>query len=212
MNHRLLLIVPLAAAIALSGCRLRGGGGSADTQQKDDSAELRAQLDAERQRNMDLENRLAAANQNGQGPTLGETGLAGGETIDGFEKTASGGLALPDDFAFAKGSADLNEAGQKAVESLAHKLNEGENAGRKVIVKGFTDDTPVSRSTTKEKYVDNWGLSGARAAAVVRALEKAGVSSDRLNGTFRGQLDPRAPGKDEADKAKNRRVEIYLGG
>jgi chemotaxis protein MotB len=209
MNHRLLLIVPLAAAIALSGCRLRGGGGSAATTDKDSTAQLQAELDAERQRNMELENRLAAANQNQGGETLaGYTG----EVPEGMERTAGGGLALPDDFAFAKGSADLNEAGQKAIDTLAHKLGEGENAGKKVIVKGFTDDTPVSRSSTKEKYVDNWGLSGARAAAVVRALEKAGVSSDRLNGAFRGQLDPRAPGKDEADKAKNRRVEIYLGG
>jgi chemotaxis protein MotB len=140
------------------------------------------------------------------GSTLGST-IEGGP-VEGFEQTASGGVALPEDFAFAKGSAELNSEGQKAVGRLATRLNEGNNASKHVMVKGYTDDSPVARAATKEKYVDNWGLSAARAAAVVRALEKAGVSAERLTGAFRGQLDPRAEGK--ADQAKNRRVEIYL--
>ncbi len=208
MNLRLVLLVPLVAAIALSGCRMRGGGSGsnvAEDEYRSENQRLMQELDAARQRNAQLENRLAMANEN-QGATLGTT-ISGGP-IEGFETTSSGGVALPDDFAFAKGSADLNEDGQKAIERLAARLNEGDNAGKKVVVKGFTDDTPVAKASTKEKYTDNWGLSGARAAAVVRALEKAGVSSDRLNGSFRGQLDPRAAAGE--DKGRNRRVEIYL--
>ena len=48
---------------------------------------------------------------------------------------------------------------------------------------------------------------GSRGA---RALEKAGIISERLTGSFRGQLDPRSSGAE--DKAKNRRVDIYLNG
>src|SRR3954462_5477662 len=117
MNHRLLLIVPLAAAIALSGCRVRGGGGAKATDDEDRVRMLQEQLRAAQDRNMDLENQLAAGRQN-QGSTLGESGIAGGD-LENFERTAGGGLALPDDFAFAKGSADLNPEGQKAIESLA---------------------------------------------------------------------------------------------
>ncbi len=143
------------------------------------------------------------------GPTLGGS-LLGAADIPGLEPTASGGVALPEDFAFAKGSAELNPEGQKTIAKLAEKLDQGENAGRKVVVKGFTDSTPVSRSMTKEKYVDNWGLSAARAASVVRALAKAGVGAERLTGAFRGELDPRATGNSSEDKARNRRVEINL--
>lgn len=205
MNLRLVLLVPLLAAVALSGCRMRGGGSSnvVEDECRSENQRLMQELDAARQRNAQLENRLAMAGED-RGATIGT--VIG--PVEGFETTSSGGVALPDDFAFAKGSADLNEDGQKAIERLAARLNEGDNANKKVIVKGFTDDTPVAKASTKEKYTDNWGLSGARSAAVVRALEKAGVHSDRLNGAFRGQLDPRA-GAGE-DKGRNRRVEIYL--
>ncbi len=212
MRMSLLLIVPLAAAVALSGCRTRGGGGNGDVAEAElraENARLEQQHAVDQSRIRDLQDQLQMAREglNG-GPTLGQTMSIAGDDIEGFERTASGGVALPDDFAFAKGSADLNEDGQKAIERLAARLNEGTNAGKNVVVKGFTDDTPVSRSTTKEKYTDNWGLSAARSASVLRALEKAGVSSDRLHGAFRGQLDPRAQGSE--DKSKNRRVEIFL--
>ncbi len=207
-----LLIVPLVALVVMTGCRTRGGGGSGEVTEAELRAEnqrLEQQIASDQRRIRDLQDQLAMAREgmNG-GPTLGQTLGIAGDDIEGFERTASGGVALPEDFAFAKGSADLNEDGQKAIERLAARLNEGENAGRKVVVKGFTDDTPVSRSSTKEKYTDNWGLSAARAASVLRALEKAGVTSERLHGAFRGQLDPRAQGSE--DKGKNRRVEIFL--
>jgi chemotaxis protein MotB len=115
-------------------------------------------------------------------------------------------LALNEDFAFAKGSADLSPEGKKSIEKIAARLNQGEYSGSTVIVEGHTDDSPVARASTKEKYTDNWGLSGARAASVIRALEAAGVSAKRLKGQFRGEHQPRG-----ADKAANRRVEIYLG-
>jgi flagellar motor protein MotB len=212
MRMTSLLLVPLVAAVALTGCRTRGAGGSGDVTESELRAEnqrLEQQVANDQRRIRELQDQLAMAREglNG-GPTLGQTMGIAGDDIEGFERTASGGVALPEDFAFAKGSAELNEDGQKAIERLAARLNEGANAGKNVIVKGFTDDTPVSRSTTKEKYVDNWGLSAARAASVLRALEKAGVTSERLHGAFRGQLDPRVQGGE--DKGKNRRVEIFL--
>lgn len=208
MTARHWLLVPLMSVLVLGGCRTRGSTDAAgpDTEMgPSSSGQMQALMDENQKLQQDLD---AARKQLNAGPTLGAS-IAGGD-IEGFERTASGGVALPEDFAFAKGSADLNAEGQKAVARLAQRLNEGENAGKHVVVKGFTDDTPVSRASTKEKYVDNWGLSAARSAAVVRALEKAGITSERLTGSFRGQLDPRASG--EKDKARNRRVEIYLNG
>lgn len=214
MTANRLLLVPLIASVALAGCQIRKGDSVAvdeysqnDRQQADQIAKLQRE-------NSQLRDSLAKAQKEAEAakasPSLGkELGkqLGKGTEIEGTTVTESGGLALSEDFAFAKGSADLSDEGKKTIEKIAARINEGENASSRVIVEGHTDDTPVARHATKEKYGDNWGLSAARAAAVLRALEAHKVDGKRLIGRFRGENAPRATG---ADKAKNRRVEIYL--
>lgn len=204
---RHLAVLSLAAAVALTtaGCKPRGAQpsvgeveGSAETQRR------LAQLEAQ---NIELRDRLQKAGEEldkNRTGTVGEAAAIG--AVDGFTTVGGGRVALGEDFAFEKGSATLNKDGKKAVERLALRLNEGDLASQAVVVEGHTDDSPVSRPVTIEKYVDNWGLSGARAAAVVRALQGAGVRPERLRGSFRGQYAP-AAGK---DKAASRRVEIYV--
>lgn len=206
----LALLSLLAASVFTTGCNLRTG-----TQTKQvtgaDLAALQNENDRLRNENKGLNEQL----EKNQGGTLGEDSSIAGGDIEGFERTSSGGVALPDDFAFAKGSAELNEDGKKAVGRLAQRLNEGANADKQIFIEGHTDHTPVSRATTKEKFTDNWGLSAARSAAVTRALEAAGVNPLRLHGAFRGEFAPRTVvAKDKKDdaagEAANRRCEIYL--
>ena len=123
--------------------------------------------------------------------------------------TPEGGLFVKD-AAFKSGSADLTDAAQAAIRELANQLKSGDYAGTSVIVVGHTDNTPVVRRETKEKFGDNWGLSAMRSASVVRALQGAGVSPARLRGSFRGEHAPRADNGSKDGKAQNRRVEIYL--
>ena len=203
------LLLPLLALVALSGCRTRSESASvaADelraenqrlvgetTRLKDDNDSLRAQLQS-------------ARDGKAKGPTVGDqfSHILNGDGIEGVTATAKGGLALNDDFAFAKGSDELSPEGKNSLGKLAARLNSGEYAGSRVVVEGHTDDTPVARASTKEKFHDNWGLSGARAASVIRALQAANVSAKRIQGQFRGEYSPRG-----GDKAANRRVEIYL--
>ncbi len=212
---RCALLVPLLAVVALSGCRTRGDTKSVEQDELNaDNQRLTAQVGKLTEENRALEQRLKNAQDELEkarsAPTIGQKFgkmLATGEDIEGTVKTEGGGLALNEDFAFAKGSADLSPEGKKSIEKIAARLNQGEYAGSMVIIEGHTDDSPVARASTKEKYTDNWGLSGARAASVIRALESAGVGAKRLKGQFRGDTQPRG-----ADKAANRRVEIYLGG
>ena len=207
------LLLVLAAAISTTGCNLRGQPTQSSTTPSASEQALLNENAALQAKLKDAQDELA---KNSKGGSVGDdvNAIAGGD-IEGFERTASGGVALPDDFAFAKGSADLNEEGKKAIGRLAQRLNEAANADKFVIVEGHTDHSPVSRPVTKEKFGDNWGLSAARSAAVVRALEQAGVKPDRLHGAFRGEHQPRvAISKDKKDEgageAANRRVEIYL--
>ena len=207
------LLIPLLAVMALSGCHTRGDTKSVEQDEvtavnerlTGEVARLKGENDSLHARLKNAEDELAKAHNGPANPSIGDEmkKLADGEVIEGTSRTERGGLALNEDFAFAKGSAELSADGKKAVEKIAARLNQSSSM---VIVEGHTDKTPVSRASTKEKYVDNWGLSGARAAAVIRALQAAGVEPKRLKGQFRGDQQPRG-----TDEAANRRVEIYLG-
>ncbi len=208
---RAALLIPLIAVVALTGCRTRG----------DTNAAVGDELRAENQRLTGVATQLQRENDSlmaqlqsardalakGAAPTAGQqfNKILKGDDIAGVTQTDRGGLALNDDFAFAKGSDELSPDGKSSIGKLAARLNSGEYAGSQVVVEGHTDDTPVARASTKEKFHDNWGLSGARAASVIRALQSAGVSAKRIQGQFRGEHSPRG-----SDKASNRRVEIYL--
>jgi flagellar motor protein MotB len=209
---RTALLLPLLAVIALSGCRTRvGANGLENDELRADNARLVGEIDRLTREKSSLSAQLQSARdelaKKGSAPTVGTQfkKMLDGEEIPGTTRTASGGLALAEDFAFAKGSDQLNNEGMGAISKIAARLNSGEYASSRVIVEGHTDDTPVARASTKEKFHDNWGLSGARAAAVVRALQTAGVQATRIQGQFRGEHAPRG-----GDKALNRRVEIYL--
>ncbi len=189
----------LVAAMALvtTGCETR----SAKSRAGDDRAGAEISRLQDENAKLALENQgLKAQLEDRSGGTIGDGWV--GELPAGMERTAEGGVALSDDFAFAKGSVELNAAGKKSIGDVADQLKSHSGT---IIVEGHTDDTPVTRALNKERYVDNWGMSAARAAAVVRALVEAGVPAEKVKGAFRGEHSPRG-----SDKAKNRRVEIFL--
>lgn len=210
---RAVLLIPLAAMLVTTGCRTRDGkhAGSEDLRAENDrlTSEL-ASLSAEnetlkQQRDAARDEAKTLREQSGSVEGQLKDLLSSGD-IAGVYRTEGGGLGLDEDFAFAKGSAELNEDGKKTIATLAQRLSSSEYANSKIVVEGHTDDTPVSRAKTKELYVDNWGLSAARAAEVVRALQSAGVDAHRLHGAFRGEIAPRS----QTDKSANRRVELYI--
>lgn len=207
---RTLAVLPLAAVVVLAaaGCKQRGARADSPEQPSAGSSSQQAQINeltAQRdQAREELEkNKSGTVGDQAQG--LGIEGLG-----EGFTATGNGRISLGEDFAFERGSANLNSEGRKAVEKLALRLNDGDSANHLVVVEGHTDDQPVSRPHTVEMYTDNWGLSAARSASVVRALQKAGVKAERLRGSFRGQYAPAVTGGKKDDKGANRRVEIYL--
>jgi chemotaxis protein MotB len=210
---RSLAILSLVAAVAIgaAGCVPRGQKASVAAQERSgDSSRGSSGLQAE---NAELRAQLAQAREEldrNQGGTVGSTaGTLGVEGIEGLG-SSGGRVTLGEDFAFEKGSATLNKEGKKAIEKLALKLNDGDHANQLVVVEGHTDDAPVSRPRSIELYTDNWGLSAARSASVVRALQAAGVKTDRLRGAFRGQYAPAVASGKKDDRSANRRVEIYL--
>ena len=75
-----------------------------------------------------------------------------------------------------------------------------DNAALKVWVVGHTDNVGSMES--------NMALSGARAAAVVKALVQRGIGGARLAPHGAGPYAPIASNATEEGRARNRRVEL----
>jgi chemotaxis protein MotB len=112
---------------------------------------------------------------------------------------------LKDKILFASGSARVGKEGQDALAKIADALK-GVN-GKIIRVEGHTDDEPVSKSAP---YPSNWELSLARAMAVVRSLQDAGVDPTVLSAAGYGQYQPIAPNDSPENRSLNRRIEIVL--
>lgn len=126
------------------------------------------------------------------------------------KKSEEDRILLKSDVAFKTASAELTKEGEAELKEVAKKLNAGENAKFSVIVEGHTDDAPVVREESKKKFHDNWGLSALRSAAVLRELVEAGVKPERLRGAYVADQHPVVKGNSPEDRAKNRRIEIFL--
>jgi chemotaxis protein MotB len=105
---------------------------------------------------------------------------------------------------FPIGETKLRFEALKSLDKIAEILKEGSN---KVIIEGHTDDTPaVGRA-----YDSNWELASLRATSVVKYLIKYhGISPKRLAAISYADQRPLLPNTTEANKAKNRRIEILI--
>jgi hypothetical protein len=107
---------------------------------------------------------------------------------------------------FKKGSDDLSREGESRLADMARMFRSGKYIIR---VEGHTDSLPVRK--TKPLYKDNWGLSAARAASVIRYFNKQGnIPGERLMGVFFSKYRPLETDDPKKGSAKNRRVEIRL--
>ena len=76
-----------------------------------------------------------------------------------------------------------------------------------VRVEGHTDDRPIFT----QRYQSNWELSTARATSVVTFLvENMNIPSQRLAIAGYGEFRPLGPNDSDANRAKNRRVDIVV--
>jgi flagellar motor protein MotB len=118
----------------------------------------------------------------------------------------AGRLQFASDVTFALGSADVSPKAQEALGKLAEILKQDAAAQVMVSVFGHTCDTPMVRQETIRRFRNNQGLSEARAQAVANVLGGRGIAASRITTAGFGDKEPISP----TDKARNRRVEIYL--
>ena len=76
-----------------------------------------------------------------------------------------------------------------------------------IQIEGHTDDLPIHTA----QFPSNWDLSTARAMSVLRYFLHTGlISPQRLSAAGYGEYHPLVPNSSPANRAKNRRVEIYV--
>ena len=123
------------------------------------------------------------------------TGVAVTQTADNRLK-----LDIPSDISFAVGRADIQSNFRTILDTFASGLVT--NSASNVTVIGHTD-------STGSDAVNN-PLSLNRAASVRDYLSSRGVVSSRVAIDGRGSREPIATNDTAANKAKNRRVEIFV--
>jgi chemotaxis protein MotB len=113
---------------------------------------------------------------------------------------------------FPSGSATLGRSGNEALKKVASAIQdmlgkaEAEGRHRLVRVEGHTDNVPIAT----ERFPSNWELSSARATAVVRFLEGAGLPREKIWAAGFGEMWPVATNTTSEGRARNRRIEVVL--
>ena len=129
----------------------------------------------------------------------------------GIKVTMEGGqlvLTMLDRILFESGRATLRPEAKSVLRRVAGVL-ERDYPDRVIRVEGHTDDRPIVKS--KDRYKSNWELSAARALSVLHFLSKeGGIDERRMYAAAYADTRPAVPGKSEAARAQNRRVQIVI--
>ncbi len=113
-------------------------------------------------------------------------------------------VKMKDKILFSSGSAAIGKDGRSALQAVADALRSVQ--GKTIRVEGHTDNVPTAGSS----FPSNWHLSTARALAVVRFLQSAGVAPTKLAAAGYGEFQPVAGNDTSEGRSLNRRIEIVL--
>jgi len=105
---------------------------------------------------------------------------------------------------FASGHDELQPEAVRLLKEIAGSLKALPN---QIVVEGHTDDVPIGRNV---RFTSNWDLSVARSFAVIRLFNEEGIPAEHLSALGFAQFQPVAPNDSDANRARNRRIEISL--
>lgn len=157
----------------------------------------REQAELERMAKKEREDEAVRMLQN----AVTEGKLAGKAAITVNDKAVQ--IALNPESFFSLGSAKLNPSTMLSLEALVELIRDFPND---IIIEGHTDTTPVRGGA----YRSNWELSVARAVSVVNFFIASGIDPRQLIAAGYGEYHPAYPNDTEANRAKNRRIEITI--
>jgi chemotaxis protein MotB len=113
-------------------------------------------------------------------------------------------VSLPDAATFGVGSAEVTPEARALVATVGDAVRDSPVSIR---VEGHTDNAPIRTP----RYESNWELSTARAASVVAFLiGTVGIEASRMSAAGYGEFHPRGPNDTDANRARNRRVDLVI--
>jgi chemotaxis protein MotB len=115
------------------------------------------------------------------------------------------------DLLFPPGGFQLSQAGQaELANNMVPRLKSFQNV--KIVVYGYTDNTPVGPQLAAAGVPDNLVLSTRRAATVVNYLVSQGINQNIISAKGFGDTHPAATNDTPEGRAANRRIEITVQG
>lgn len=121
------------------------------------------------------------------------------------EATASGiHIRLGDNVLYDIGKAGIKHTAFPILAEISEILKDG---SKEIYVEGHTDNVPINTP----KYPSNWELSTARAMSVIRYLNQVQkIPMKKMAAVGHGEHRPMVPNTSRSNRAKNRRVEIFI--
>ncbi len=104
---------------------------------------------------------------------------------------------------FDLGKAQIKPEAYPVLDKVIEMTRDWDN---EIRIEGHTDDLPIHSS----RFPSNWELSAARALSVLRYFLKNGIEPQRLAAVGYGEYHPLVPNTSAENRARNRRVEIYV--
>lgn len=106
---------------------------------------------------------------------------------------------------YASGSIDISQDMSDRIRLMAETFRN--KSGILIHIEGYSDDKGL-RSTIVDRYIDNIGLSQARAGSIARLFIKSGITPERVRIIGMGAGKPFVPNNSPENRAKNRRAVI----
>ncbi|MBN1164106.1 MAG: flagellar motor protein MotB [Candidatus Krumholzibacteriota bacterium] len=125
------------------------------------------------------------------------------ETVEITETDEGTLIRIANPVLFRSGAATMTESGQRVLTQLAAVLLEFDS---QVRIEGHTDNVPISTAL----FPSNWELSARRAINVLKHFNKYGIPGRNLTAVGRGEYSPLVENDTPANRAQNRRVEIFV--
>jgi len=112
-------------------------------------------------------------------------------------------VTLKGDGLFAPGSAEILPSFLPTLDRIANALNA---VPGHVQISGHTDNQPIRSA----RFPSNWHLSQERARSIMQLFAQKVAPASRFSMEGRADSEPIAPNDTDANRARNRRVEITL--
>jgi chemotaxis protein MotB len=119
-------------------------------------------------------------------------------------------VTLNSELLFPSGGWQMPPTAQQTIAKMAPILAPMQQT--KILVNGYTDNTPIGPELMREGITSNLILSQKRADNVMNFMIAQGVNPALLSAQGFGDADPVASNDTAAGRAQNRRVELTLAG